>query len=112
VRKKHFIALADYLRDTRGYCEAFTPAQLEHLANFCHAQNCEFKRERWLDYIAGKCGKNGGSRLAPTPTEPTFDYERQAWIKDGKYVRCGHPESMDCGCYGRLHEGEAVINGR
>jgi hypothetical protein len=62
VSKKHFIALAKYLRDTEGYCEAFTPAQLEHLANFCHAQNCNFKRERWLDYIAGKCGKNGGAR--------------------------------------------------
>jgi len=62
MSKKHFIALADYLRDTQGYCETFTPAQMEHLANFCHAQNCAFKRERWLDYIAGKCGKNGGSR--------------------------------------------------
>jgi hypothetical protein len=62
VSKKHFIALGDYLRDTNGCCEAFTSAQLEHLANFCRAQNREFKRERWLDYIAGKCGKIGGSR--------------------------------------------------
>lgn len=36
-----------------------------------------------------------------------FDYEHQAWVKDGYYVRCGHPESMACGCYGREHEGEA-----
>lgn len=35
-----------------------------------------------------------------------FDYDNQAWIEDGRYVRCGHPESMDCGCYGRIHEGE------
>lgn len=35
-----------------------------------------------------------------------FDYEHQAWVENGRYVRCGHPESMDCGCYGRLHEGE------
>lgn len=35
-----------------------------------------------------------------------FDYDHQAWVGNGKYVRCGHPESMDCGCYGRLHEGE------
>ena len=62
MSKKHFIALADYLRDTQGYCEAFTPAQVEHLANFCHAQNSAFNRQRWLDYIAGKCGKNGGTR--------------------------------------------------
>ena len=35
-----------------------------------------------------------------------FDYDRQAWTREGRYVRCGHPETMDCGCYGREHEGE------
>lgn len=35
-----------------------------------------------------------------------FDYEHQAWVWNGVYVRCGHPESMACGCYGRAHEGE------
>jgi hypothetical protein len=40
-----------------------------------------------------------------------FDYVKQAWVKDGKYLRCGHPDSTDgrpikCGCYGRAHEGE------
>lgn len=35
-----------------------------------------------------------------------FDYEKQAWVSGGKYVRCGHPEAMTCGCYGREHEGE------
>lgn len=35
-----------------------------------------------------------------------YDYENQAWVKDGKYLRCGHPESMNCNCYGKLHEGE------
>lgn len=36
-----------------------------------------------------------------------YDYSRQAWVREGKYVRCGHPETMRCGCYGRAHEGEA-----
>jgi hypothetical protein len=35
-----------------------------------------------------------------------YDYERQAWVKDGRYIRCGHPESMPCGCYGKAHAGE------
>ena len=35
-----------------------------------------------------------------------YDYENQAWVVDGKYVRCGHPENMKCGCCGREHEGE------
>jgi hypothetical protein len=37
-----------------------------------------------------------------------FDYEHQAWVQDGKYVRCGHPETMQCGCYGREHEGQTL----
>jgi hypothetical protein len=32
------------------------------LADFCRTQNPRFDRERWLDYIAGKCGPNGGKR--------------------------------------------------
>ncbi len=60
MNKKHFIALAEYLRDTAGYCEPFTDSQLEHLANFCHAQNASFKRERWLGYIKGANGPSGG----------------------------------------------------
>lgn len=38
-----------------------------------------------------------------------YDYTNQAWVLDGKYVRCGHPESMDCGCYSREHDGEETI---
>jgi len=38
-----------------------------------------------------------------------FDYDHQAWVADGKYVRCGHPETMNCGCYGRVHEGEDTL---
>ena len=37
-----------------------------------------------------------------------YDYDNQAWIVDGKYVKCGHPDSMDCKCYGKIHEGEKV----
>lgn len=40
----------------------------------------------------------------------SFDYKRQAWIENGRYVRCGHPESMACNCYGRLHAGEIVTD--
>lgn len=35
-----------------------------------------------------------------------YDYKNQAWVVKGRYVRCGHPEIMDCLCYGTLHEGE------
>ena len=35
-----------------------------------------------------------------------YDYTNQAWIVNGVYARCGHPEAMNCGCFGRLHAGE------
>ena len=37
-----------------------------------------------------------------------FDYDKQAWVVNAKYVRCGHPKEMQCKCYGRLHEGELL----
>lgn len=35
-----------------------------------------------------------------------FDYVNQAWVVNGHYVRCGHPDTMACRCWGRTHEGE------
>jgi hypothetical protein len=34
-----------------------------------------------------------------------YDYVNQAWVGNGKYIRCGHVEV--CDCYGRWHAGEA-----
>jgi len=48
-------------------------------------------------YVAGV---NHGKRLLNG-----YDYENQAWVIDGKYVNCGHPEGT-CRCFGRLHKGE------
>jgi len=41
-----------------------------------------------------------------TVKHTAYDYTHQAWVEDGKYVRCGH--SIPCLCYGRIHEGEPV----
>jgi hypothetical protein len=66
MTKKHFIALADFLKQyTSGFQrsgEKFTPRQIELLADFCKSQNSNFIRERWLSYIAGECGPNGGAK--------------------------------------------------
>ena len=65
MSKKHFIALADDIRE-HNRCAVnngeipFTPDQIDVLARFCRMQNSQFNRERWLDYIAGECGPNGG----------------------------------------------------
>lgn len=71
MSKKHFIALADTLRLNKPFCAGTQAPELAALeqwqsdvnaiADFCKSQNGQFNRERWLDYIAGKCGPNGGT---------------------------------------------------
>lgn len=68
MTKKHFIALADHIKDWQDQesetddAECFTKRQLDTIATFCASQNPRFNRGRWLDYIAGLCGPNGGVR--------------------------------------------------
>ncbi len=64
MSKKDFIALADTIKYHNRHADnddQFTPNQLETLASFCRGQNCDFKKQRWLDYIAGECGPSGGA---------------------------------------------------
>lgn len=74
MSKKHFIALANAIKEfnakafwgtdkngTRG--SGNIPIEgdaLDMLADFCQAQNPNFKRGRWLAYINNECGPNGG----------------------------------------------------
>ena len=69
MSKKDFIALGDAIaaynfdRNTGDLnSPPFNQSQINRLADFCQSQNPNFMRERWLDYIAGKCGPNGGSK--------------------------------------------------
>ena len=59
MSKKDFIAMADYIRTSDV---KFKEGQLEVLAAFCKAQNSRFLRERWLGYIHGLNGPNGGKK--------------------------------------------------
>lgn len=64
MTKKHFIALADMIMDMNAdngvYGAGLSDVQIECLANFCARQNPLFNRERWIGYINGESGKNGG----------------------------------------------------
>jgi len=69
MSKKQFVALADSIREHNRLAQfngesVFTLDQLAALARFCASVNPRFKRERWLDYIAGRCGPNGGTVAA------------------------------------------------
>ena len=66
MTKQQFVALAATIiasgpadRSANG---AFSPSAILLLADFCAAQSPAFNRSLWLDYIAGKCGPNGGRR--------------------------------------------------
>ena len=66
MTKQQFIALADAIRehnDTVGSdvnIFRFDDYHISTLAAFCQSQNPLFKRQLWIDYIAGKAGPNGG----------------------------------------------------
>lgn len=71
MHKKQFVALADCLREHNGNMRRifaspdrmmFNAEQIGVLADFCQSQNPRFDRERWLGYIAGEVGPNGGKR--------------------------------------------------
>lgn len=49
---------------------------------------------------------DGGVTFTVGKSDPSlvYDYRNQAWLENGRYVRCGHSEL--CNCYGRKHEGE------
>jgi len=66
LTKKHFIALASFIREHNRMVEAgsesgkFEPAHIFALADFLRMENPQFKRERWIGYFRGECGPNGG----------------------------------------------------
>ena len=69
MTRKQFVALADSIREHNRVAKfngenAFTDDQLAALARFCASENSRFKRERWLEYIGGQCGPNGGAVAA------------------------------------------------
>ena len=64
MSKKQLVALADVIiasapKDNSAQ-GAFSRSAILELADFCESQNPNFMRQRWLDYIEGKSGKNGG----------------------------------------------------
>ncbi len=61
MTKRNFIDLAKIIKGANGTAEEFTRPQLEVIALFCRSQNPAFNQDRWLSYIRGECGPNGGT---------------------------------------------------
>jgi len=64
MTKKYFISLANAIRghnrSVGNTLQLFNPSHLDALADFCASQNPAFNRERWMRYVNGECGPNGG----------------------------------------------------
>lgn len=80
MEKRHFIALADMIREynskrieDNAIEYVFDSLHIKALADFCEAQNPSFKRDRWMAYIAGEVGRNGG-KVKPVQR---YEYEVQ-----------------------------------
>jgi hypothetical protein len=62
MSKKHFIALAKQRAfGANAGRMSFSTEEINALADFCQQQNSNFNRQRWIAYINGECGKNGGA---------------------------------------------------
>lgn len=84
MTKRHFIELADTLRDLKPTASDAPKGSPDHrvysaklqqwqetaaaaLASFCRNQNANFNTPRWFGYIDGDNGPNGGKpRAMPT----------------------------------------------
>jgi hypothetical protein len=72
ITKKDLIMLADYIRAHNANAftwDKFNDRHIDQLAHFCSMNNPSFKKSRWIDYINGKCGPNGGKRTWNTPSK-------------------------------------------
>ena len=56
MTKKDFIGIADAIRDCETKAET-----IDALALYFGRVNPRFIRHRWLSYLAGECGPNGGA---------------------------------------------------
>jgi len=59
MTKKDFIVLADTLRANYRAGKVHDDV-INDLLNFCKQQNQNFMCDRWLSYLRGDCGPNGG----------------------------------------------------
>ena len=60
MTKKDFIRLADYLRHINWKTDE-ARLILGTICDFCKATNPRFDEEKFLGYLAGTCGPNGGA---------------------------------------------------
>lgn len=78
MTKLDFISLADSVKTSSV---KFTDSHIRVLADFCQSQNPSFKRDRWVAYIKGECGPNGGTIIKTTKNAGSCNSEDEEDIR-------------------------------
>ena len=62
MTKKHFIALADSIKDglQNEHDSYMSDKAFDDIVAFCHSMNSRFNEHRFREYVSGRCGQNGG----------------------------------------------------
>lgn len=60
MTKKYLIQFADHLKRELDGERGLRMCQIEYVADFLQRVNPSFNRARWIGYIKGECGPNGG----------------------------------------------------
>ena len=62
ITKKQIIEIADTIKDIARDADGLIELSLvvDKFADYLAAQNPNFKRERFIAYVNGECGPNGG----------------------------------------------------
>ena len=74
MTKQDFIALADWIKANGQW----SMDDVYSLAGFCKQQNQRFNRDRWLGYLRGECGPNGGKISRAKASTPGLEKCRAA----------------------------------
>jgi hypothetical protein len=91
MSKQDFIALADGLRAEKPG-ENWNPNKrvqweldVKAVADVCAASNPRFKRDRWMSYVNGECGPNGGTlpKASKRHVKPISASQESLEVRDG-----------------------------
>lgn len=88
MTKKDFVALADLIKVRRWKERDGAGLFIQDLADFLEGQNPRFLRHRWLDYVQGFCGPNGGAVRNRDACGHTVCWEAARDEGTGRPVRC------------------------
>jgi hypothetical protein len=61
ITKKYLIAVGQLIKDARGTSDEFSTSQIHSMASMFRRHNPRFSRERWIGFVMGVNGPNGGA---------------------------------------------------